>query len=60
MPGDVKVGHVPREIARIYWYFLEHDGEIVWSVVAMVSGKLFDQLILNHHMHNNNLSTTKK
>ena len=32
--GDVKVGHVPREIARICWYFLEHDGEIVCTVTG--------------------------
>ena len=32
--GDLKVGHVPREIARICWYFLEHDGEIVCTVTG--------------------------
>ena len=32
--GDLKVGHVPRVIARICWYFLEHDGEIVCTVTG--------------------------
>ena len=32
--GGLKVGHVPREIARLCWYFLEHDGEIVCTVTG--------------------------
>ena len=26
------VGHVPREISGICWYFLQHDGEILCKV----------------------------
>ncbi len=29
---EAVVGHVPREISRICWYFLEHDGEILCEV----------------------------
>ncbi len=31
VPADV-VGHVPREISRICWYLLHHDGEISCGV----------------------------
>lgn len=26
------LGHVPKEISRLCWYFLQHDGEIVCTV----------------------------
>ena len=28
------VGHLPREISRVCWYFLEHDGEIFCTVTG--------------------------
>ena len=33
-PSNVTVGHVPREISRICWYFIEHDGEILCTVTG--------------------------
>ena len=30
----VCVGHVPKELSRIFWHFLNHDGEIVCEVTG--------------------------
>ena len=31
----VTVGHVPKEISRICWYFIQHDGEITCEVTGV-------------------------
>ena len=31
--GEI-VGHVPREISRIIWYFIEHDGTVSCEVTG--------------------------
>ena len=32
-PGQT-VGHVPKEMSRIFWHFLQHDGEIMCEVTG--------------------------
>ena len=32
--GEMIVGHVPRDISRICWYFLQNDGEITCEVTG--------------------------
>lgn len=32
--GETIIGHVPRELSRIFWYFLENDGEIFCIIVG--------------------------
>jgi hypothetical protein len=29
--GQLTVGHVPRAISRLCWYFLQNNGEITWG-----------------------------
>ena len=31
---QVTVGHVPRSISRVCWYFIQHDGEITCKVTG--------------------------
>ena len=31
---EVTVGHVPRSISRMCWYFIQHDGEITCKVTG--------------------------
>ena len=31
---DQTVGHVPRNISRLCWYFLENDGEITCEITG--------------------------
>ena len=33
-PDEVTVGHVPRSISRMCWYFIQHDGEITCKVTG--------------------------
>ncbi len=32
--GEIVIGHVPREISRICWYFLQNDGEISCTITT--------------------------
>ena len=34
MKGETVVGHVPRSIAKTFWYFLGHDGAISCEVTG--------------------------
>ena len=29
------IGHVPREVLRLFWYFIEHDGTITCEVIGL-------------------------
>ena len=31
--GEIIIGHVPREISRLCWYFIEDDGEISCTII---------------------------
>ena len=31
---QVTVGHVPRSISRVCWYFIQHDGEITCKITG--------------------------
>ena len=31
---EVTVGHIPRSISRMCWYFLQHDGEITCKITG--------------------------
>ena len=32
--SELTVGHVPRELSRIFWYFIQNDGEITCEIIA--------------------------
>ena len=42
------VGHVPREFSRLFWYFLQNDGEITGSrrQSPLVKGGFGDSLLV--------------
>lgn len=31
---DRTVGHMPKELSRISWYFIEHGGEIICEIIG--------------------------
>ena len=34
MMDGVTVGHMPREISQVCWYFLDHDGEVTCRITG--------------------------
>ena len=33
--NETIIGHVPREVLLLFWYFIEHDGTITCEVIGL-------------------------